>query len=163
MNLKPLNILLIASFLFILIIYPYTKEIKLFKANDINWDIINQSKSFKEFDRISFSFQQTYEFSDDILNLDNSVISVKGFIKKHKHFDHNDFLLTETVTDVCFMCNHDEQYNMIRLNTFSDSSEFKSLKDDTYITVNGIFKINRTNKNHPVFGMDEVVITEIIN
>ena len=84
-------------------------------------------------------------------------------MKNHKHGDHNDIILTETVTDVCFICNHDEQYNMIRINSFNDSSDFHNIEDDTFIKIQGIFKINKSHNNHSVFVMEDVVLKDVIN
>lgn len=163
MKIKINRLLLIFSALLFLIIFPYTKEIELFKAEDLNWEIISNSREFKQFDPSSFSFMQKYMFTEEVINLDNSNISIKGFIKYHKHGDHNDILLTEKVTDVCFMCDHDEHYNMIKINSFIDSSEFRNIKEDTYIQIQGIFKINTSQKDHPVYRMENVVLKDLIN
>ena len=163
MLIKTNRILLITSGLLFIIIFPYTKEIETFKAEDVNWDIISRVKKIKEFDPKVFAFKETYEFTEEINDLDNSHILIKGFIKKHKHSDHIDLILTEKVTDVCFMCNHDEHYNMIQINSLIDSSDFLNIKNDTYIKIQGIFKINKSHKNHPVFTMEDVVLKGIIN
>jgi len=157
------RILLLIVIVFFLIIYPYTKEIKIFRAKDANWDILNHSKKYKEFDPRTFALTQTYEFNDEVLSLDGEQISVKGFIKKHKHGDHSDILLTETVTDVCFMCNHDEHYNMIMLKPEIPNSELNNIEDDTFISVKGIFKLNKEKNAHSVYVLQNVELENIFD
>lgn len=155
--------LAIISFALFLIIYPYTKEIKKFRAEDINWDILNNTKKYKEFDTRTFSIQQTYKFSEDVLEMNGKKIIIKGFIKKDKHNKHQDIIITETVTDVCFMCNHDEHYNMIVLNPKKKNSKLYNIKDDSYIEVEGFFMVN-TNKNaHSVYSLNSAELKEFLN
>ncbi len=148
---------------FFLIIYPYTKEVKIFRAKDANWDVLNHTKKYKKFDPRIFALTQTYEFPEEVLNLEGEQISIKGFIKKHKHGDHSDLLLTETVTDVCFMCNHDEHYNMIMLKPNNLNSKISSLGDDTFIKVKGKLKINKGKNAHSVYVLENVELETILN
>ena len=157
------KILLLLSILLFLVIFPYTKEVEIFKAKDVNWDILNGAKKFKQFNPATFSFLQEFKLTDEILMIDSTFISIKGFFKRHKHDDHVDIMISETVTDVCFMCNHDEHYNMIRINSLNDSSDFHNIKDDAYIKIQGVFKINKSHNIHPVFTMEDVVLEEIIH
>lgn len=146
-----------------LIIYPYTKEINIFRAEDISWNIINQTKKYKEFDLQRFTLRNTYNFSGEVLAMDGKEIAIKGFIKKQKHGTHTDIILTETVTDVCFMCDHDEHYNLIFLNVDSKDSNLYDIKDDAYIKVEGVFKINNDKKQHYVYQLNNVKLESIIN
>jgi len=155
------RILLIFSGLLFLVLFPYSKEIEIFKTDDINWDIINNAKKFKEFDPRIFAFKETIEYSKDILDLNNSNIVIKGFIKKHKHKDHIDLILTENITDVCFMCDHDELSNHININPVE--ADFYKLKDDSYVKLSGIFKINKNNNRHFAFSISEAKLEDVIN
>lgn len=157
---KKNRILLFITIVFFLIIYPYTKKVKVFRAKDTNWDILNHTKIYKEFDPGTFALTQTYEFSEDILNLAGKEIRIMGFIKKQKHGEHVDILLTETVTDVCFMCNHDEHYNMILLKPENVNSDLYKLKDDILIKVKGRFKINKEKEAHFVYVLENVILQE---
>lgn len=163
MKIKINKILLTASGLLFLIVFPYTKEVKIFKAKDVNWDIINNSSKYKQFNPAAFSFKQKYKFTEEVLNLDNSNISIKGFLKNHKHGDHNDIILTETHTDVCFMCNHDEHYNMMMLKPDNPNSELYNLEDDVLIKVKGRFKINKEKKAHSVYVLENVKLEKVLN
>ena len=156
------KILLLLSILIFLAIFPYTKKVEIFKAKDVNWDILKNAKRFKQFNPSTFSFLQTFEFTDEILKLDRTYMSIKGFIKRHKHGDHEDIIITETVTDVCFMCNHDKHYNIISINSFVNNSDFNKIEDGIFVKIEGIFIINKTDKNHPVFLMKDVVLEAII-
>ncbi len=157
------RILLLIVIVFFLIIYPYTKEVKVFRAKDANWDVLNHAKKYKEFDPRTFALTQTYEFTEEVLNLDGEKIMIKGFIKKQKHGEHFDILLTETVTDVCFMCNHDEHYNMIMLKPENHNSELYNLEDDLLIKVSGKFRINKEKEAHSVYVLENVELEKIIN
>lgn len=160
---KHNKILILFSIVLFLIIYPYTKEIKMFRAKDVTWDILNQTKKYKEFNLQNFSILNMYNFSQEVLDMDGEVIAIKGFIKKEKHGKHIDIILTETVTDVCFMCNHDEHYNLILLKPNSAESELYNIKDDTYIQVKGIFKINKEKDKHAVYQFNNTNLEGIIN
>ena len=163
--LKNINnkILAVISFALFLIIYPYTKEIKKFRAEDASWGVLNNTKKYKEFDTRTFTLLQTYKFTDEVLKMDGKNISIKGFVKKHQHGKHIDILITETVTDVCFMCNHDEHYNMIMLNPKLKTSKLYNLKNDAYIEVVGFFKINKNKNAHSVYTLNNAELKEFIN
>jgi len=160
---KHNKILILFSVVLFLIIYPYTKEINIFRAEDISWNILNQTTKYKEIDLKKFTMLQTYKFSKQVLAMDGKRISIKGFIKTEKHGEHKDIILTETVTDVCFMCNHDEHYNLIFLNIDSTDSELYDIEDDAYIEVEGIFKINKDKKKHYVYQLNNVKLENFIN
>ncbi|NPA44743.1 MAG: hypothetical protein GXO49_04345 [Chlorobi bacterium] len=151
------------SFVLFLIIYPYTKEINIFRAKDITWDILNQTKKYKKIDIKDFKLFQSYDFSKEVLEMDGKKIAIKGFIKKENHGKHTDIILTETVTDVCFMCNHDEHYNMILLKPASKQSELFNIKDDAYIKVEGVFSINKEKNNNSVYQLNNAKLKELIN
>jgi len=160
---KHNKILILFSVVLFLVIYPYTKEIKIFRAQDTSWDILNQTKKYKEFNVRNFALLQTYNFSSEVLEMDGKNISIRGFVKKTNHDGHTDIILTETVTDVCFMCNHDEHYNMILLKPGSKKSEIYNIKDDAYIKVEGIFKINKDKNRHSVYQLNNAKLEEFIN
>ena len=160
---KHNKILILFSVVLFLIIYPYTKDIKIFRAKDTSWDVLNQTKKYKEFDFQKFQLQNMYNFSQEVLNMDGKKIAIKGFLKKQKHGTHTDIILTETVTDVCFMCNHDEHYNMILLKPNSHKSELFNINDDAYIKVEGVFKINKDKNKHSVYQLNNAKLEEFIN
>lgn len=152
------KLLLITAVFFFLIIFPYTKSIERFKADDITWSFLNKSVLYKEFDSKIFAFKETYQLSAELKNLDNKEIIIKGFLKHQKHRDHSDIILTENVSDVCFMCNHDEHAVFISVSGRKEKfSEY--LSDDTYVKLKGIFKI-KTESDHGLFHLSEA---EIIN
>ena len=157
------KILILFSVVLFLIIYPYTKVIKLFRADDVSWDVINQTQKYKKVDFHNFQILPTYNFSTEVLEMDGKMISINGFVKKEKHGNHTDIILTETVTDVCFMCNHDEHYNMILLKPKSEDTKLFGIKDDTYIKVKGIFKINENKGKHIVYQLNNVELEEVLN
>jgi hypothetical protein len=157
-----IKILLLISFVSIAFIYPYSKQIKLYKAEDIRWETINKSKQYKEFDPASFTFKKIVYFSPEIQKLDHTDISIKGFIKKEKQGDQEHLLLTETVTEVCFMCNHDEMYNFIELIPNENESELNKLKKDSYIEVEGVFMIKRNQKEQSHYILDKAELVKII-
>ncbi|GEM_PF-2505212 len=159
---KNIKIILIFSAVVIfLIIYPYSKEPKIFRINDINWDKLNNSKKYQEFDSRTFGLIQTFEFSEDALKLDGQTIVIKGFLKKHQHGNSKEIFITETVTDVCFMCNHDEDYNMILLKLENNATGFNDLTDDTLIKVSGTFRIDKNKNAHSAFILEKVKLEEI--
>ncbi len=160
---KHNKILILFSVVLFLIIYPYTKEINIFRAKDTSWDVLNQTKKYKKVDFQNFALLQNYDFSQEVLEMDGKNISIKGFIKKQKHDGHTDIILTETVTDVCFMCNHDEHYNMILLKPISTQSELFNIKDDAYIKVAGVFSINKDKNSHSVYQLNNAKLEEFIN
>jgi hypothetical protein len=163
MKYHSVKILLIISFSTFLFLFPYTKIIKKFKAEDVNWDIINTSKQYKEFDPSLFTLKKTYYFSPEIQKLNHSVISIKGFIKNEKHGNHKDLILTESVTDVCFMCDHDKTFRFIKLIPAKPESDLFKIKNDTYVHVEGIFSINKNDKVHAVFMLENASLIQIIN
>ncbi|MCF6366974.1 MAG: hypothetical protein L3J35_12335 [Bacteroidales bacterium] len=157
---KRKGILLIIV-VFFLIIYPYSKEIKVFRAKDTNWDVLNYTKKYKEFDPRTFALIQTYNFTEEILSLDGKDITIVGFIKKDKHGKHTDILLTETVTDVCFMCDHDEHYNMLLLKPKNKDSNLFTAEDDILIKVKGKFKIDKSKNAHSVYSLEGAELDSI--
>jgi len=160
---KHNNILLLLSIILFIIIYPYTKTVTVFRAEDTSWDVLNQTRKYKQFDARTFTLIQSFDFTKEVLEMDGKTISIKGFLKKHKHGNHTDIIITETVTDVCFMCNHDEHYNMITLNLTSKKSELYHLDDDAYVKVEGIFKLNKNKNAHSVYELNSTELKEVIN
>ncbi len=146
-----------------LIIYPWTKEIDKFRADDVTWDILSLTIKTEKFDVSSFSFLPNYKISEEIKKLDGQKIRINGFFKKEGHAGHLDYFLTETVTDVCFMCNHDEHYNFIKLIPETENKQlFDTLKNDKLIKVSGVFEINTKIKAHPIFLLKKVRLDKII-
>ncbi len=156
------NILLLSALMLFLIIYPYSKQVTIFRANDVSWDILNHIKKYKKFDYRDFTFIKKYNFPEKVLSLNGKEIIIKGFIKNQKHGSQTDIILTETVTDVCFMCNHDEHYNMILLEFVSENKKRKFIKNDTYVEVRGIFKINKKKEAHYVYVLEKTEILKIL-
>lgn len=154
---------MLIAFVAFLFLYPYSKKIKKFKAEDLNWEIINKTNQFKEFDPSRLIFKKTYYFSDEIQKLDQTVISIKGFLKKEKHGSHTDLILTETVTDVCFMCNHDESYMFIELIPGEKESPLYGISDDAYVEVKGTFLINKENYHLPPYSMEDAILINTIH
>ncbi len=154
---NKIQILLFLSIVLFLFIYPWTKEVTVFRAEDVNWDILKSVKKTNVFDKQIFAFNKHYELNKKIKNLNGKKIRIKGFLKKESHNGHIDFLITETVTNVCFICDHDEHYNMIQL--FPKNNElkvFKNLKNDSLIQTSGIFKISENNTDTSFFSMINV-------
>jgi len=160
---KKNKILFLVIVVVFLIIYPYSKEIKVFRAEDTNWEILNQTKKYKEFNPRTFALTQTYDFTEEVLNLNEKSVTITGFIKKDNHGKHTDILLTETVTDVCFMCDHDEHYNMILLKPKNLSSDLFQIEDDSLIKVKGKFKIDKSKNAHSVYNLENAELENIIN
>ncbi len=151
-NFKIIRFILLAAVAVFFFIFPWTKEIKNFRAKDVTWNILKSAKKINKFNTKTFTFLPKFQLNEEILELNGKEIRIKGFFKKEIHDKHPDFILTETVTDVCFMCNHDEQYNFMELIVEPDEKQFfDSLKDDTMIYVSGIFKINQKSNNYPIF------------
>lgn len=147
-----------------LLIFPWTKQVKAYRAEDVNWDILKSAEKVKKFDSRTFTFLPLFKLNDKILKLNGQKIRIKGFYKKEKHTDETDFFLTETVTEVCFVCDHDEHYNFIQM--FPDIDEIKSfdtLKNDKMIEVTGNFEINRKKSFHSVFLLKNANLTKIFN
>ena len=155
--------MLLIAFIAFLFLFPYSKKIKKFKAEDVNWEIINKTKHYKEFDPSRLAFKKTYYYSDELQKLDQSTISIKGFLKKEKHGSHTDLLLTETVTDVCFMCNHDEMFMFIELIPEEKVSKLFGITNDAYVQVEGTFHINRENNLLPPFRMEHAKLINTIH
>jgi len=157
MNSKKIYILLLSVVVVFLFVYPWTKEVHTFRAKDVNWEILKSAVKTKTFDKKTFSFYQKYELNRKIQNLNNKEIRIKGFLKKEKIGKQIDFLLTETVTNVCFGCDHDEHYNLIQL--FPQKNEiqiFDTLQNDKMINVSGIFEINQKQYSRFVFLLKKV-------
>ena len=161
-NFKYLFILLVVSVF--LLIYPWTKEVKVFRAKDLTWKILKSSVKTNQFDVKTFTFYGKYQLNEEINKLNGREIKIKGFFKKEKHGDETDYILTETVTNVCFACDHDEHYNLIQLfPNFDEINIFNNIKDDTMIEVYGNFEINRNKKFHSVFLLKNVFLTKQLN
>jgi hypothetical protein len=140
-NININKLLLIAAVLLFLIIFPYTRHIEKFRANDATWDLLNRSVSYKEFDPKIFSFRETFEISEELKKLNLQTIAIKGFIKKNVHGDHKNIALTENVSDVCFMCDHDNPTVYILI-TEKVKGSFDSIADDQLVRLKGIFLID---------------------
>jgi hypothetical protein len=137
-----------------MLIYPYSKDIKQFKAQDIQWDIINRSVEINEFNPARFAFEKKWYLSPELLALDQKFITIKGFIKNEKHGTHTVIIITESVTNVCFMCKHDEMYKFIEIIPDKNDNQFQKIKDDTYVQVEGIFKI-KPDHEHSIFTLEK--------
>jgi len=158
------QILLLAAVAVFLFIYPWTKELIIFRAKDVNWEILKSAEKVKKFNAETFGFLPQYKLTDEILQLDGQKINIKGFLKKEIHGNHKDFIITETVTDVCFMCNHDEHYNMIQLHPdLTDKKLFDTLRNDVLVKVSGIFEINQKKGAHSVFLLKQAHLENILN
>lgn len=154
---------MLIAFVVFLFLYPYSKKIKKFKAEDLNWEIINKTNQFKEFDPSRLTFKKTYYFSDEIQKMDQTNISIKGFLKKETHGSHTDLILTETVTEVCFMCNHDESFMFIKLIPVEKDSPLYGILDDAYVEVKGTFRINKENNHLPPLIMEDAKLINTIH
>ncbi len=163
-NIKITQLILLIAVTVFFFIYPWTKEVKVFRIKDVNWDILKSAENVKKFDSETFGFLSRYKLNDEILNLNGQKIFIKGFFKKEVHENHFDFIITETVTDVCFMCDHDEHYNMIQLLPAPDEKNlFDTLHNDLLIKVSGVFEINQTAGVHSVFLLKETHLENILN
>ncbi len=155
MKISIIKISVFSALIVFMLIYPYSKNVKQFKAQDIQWDLINRSKEINEFNPARFVFEKKWYLSPEVLALDNKLITIKGFIKNEKHGTRSVIIITESVTDVCFMCKHDEMYKFIEIIPDNTENQFKKIKNDTYVQVEGIFKINPDHK-HSIFTLEKV-------
>lgn len=161
-NFKHFFILFLVSVF--LLIYPWTKEVKEFRAEDVTWEVLKSAVKTNRFDLKTFSFYGKYQLNDEIQKLDGREIKIKGFFKSEKHGEVLDYFLTETVTNVCFACDHDEHYNYIQFfPNFNETDIFKDLKNDTLIEVFGKFQINQNRNFHSVFLLKNVYFTKQFN
>jgi len=151
---KVRNIILILSILIFAIIYPYTKEIEKFRASNITWKILQEKENISEFNANNFAFVKTHKISNKIKKLEGTEIIIDGFFNKGDEHDNNIIYISETVTDVCFMCTHDEHYNAIILNGADTITNFDKINKDTYIKVSGIFKINTEKNSHIIYYLE---------
>ncbi len=154
MSNKIRNIILILSILIFAIIYPYTKEIDRFRASNIAWKTLQEKENISEFNAKSFVFVKTHKISNKIKNLEGTEIIIDGFFNKEDEHDKNIIYISETVTDVCFMCTHDEHYNAIILDCADTITVFDKIKKDAYIKVSGIFKINTKKNSHIIYYLE---------
>ncbi len=137
---KISKLILLFSVAVFLFIYPWTKEPKHFRAEDVNWEILKSAGRIKKFDFERSAFVDYLRLGDSVRKLNGKKIIIKGFYKKELHEGKMHMLLTETVTDVCFMCSHDEHYEAAELIPEPGEGKFfESLKDDEFIRVSGIF------------------------
>ena len=143
------RLLLIAAVLLFLILFPYTRSIDKFRADDVTWDLLNSSVSYKEFDPKIFAFRETFEISEDLKEMHLKEVYIKGFLKKHAHKDHIDIVLTENVSDVCFMCDHDDHLVYISVHEKNIGS-LDSIADDQLIKLKGRFSID-SRSDHSLF------------
>ncbi len=146
------RLLLLFAVVIFLFIFPWTKNITIFRAENITWSILKSAVKTNEFDSHSFSFVPNYQLNDKIKKLNKKEIIIEGFFKKEEHKIGTEYILTETVTEVCFACDHDTHYNMIQL--IPDAEQkifFDILPNDTLIKVKGIFQINNKKNAQYVF------------
>jgi len=163
-NIKINRLLILIAVTAFFFIFPWTKEVKIFRAKDVNWEILKSVKKVEKFDSKSFAFSPQLQFNDEILKLNGQKISIKGFFKKEIQNNHSDFIITETVTDVCFMCDHDEHYNLIKLIPGTNEKQFfNKLKNDTLIQVSGIFKLNQESNAHSIFLLTDARLENFVN
>jgi len=163
-NIKINRLLILIAVSVFFFIFPWTKEVKIFSAKDVNWEILKSVKKVEKFDSKSFAFSPQFQLNDEILKLNGQKISIKGFFKKEIHHNHSDFIITETVTDVCFMCDHDEHYNLIKLIPETNEKQFfNSLKNDTLIQVSGIFELNQEPNAHSIFLLKDARSENFLN
>ncbi len=151
-KIKINRLLLLFAAVFFLFIFPWTKNITIFRAENITWDILKSAVKTNKFDSHSFSFVPAYKLNDEIKKLNKKEIIIEGFFKKEAHKTGTEYILTETVTEVCFACDHDTHYNMIQL--IPDAEQkilFDTLPNDTLIKVRGIFQINNKKNAQSVF------------
>lgn len=151
MSHKTKTVFFIIVIAIVLILYPYSKQPAKFRSDDITWQIFSNSKMHKKFDSHNFEFITINQINDEIKALDKNEISIKGFIVVENHGKHKHIILSETVTDACFMCNHDENNPAILLFPNDDKSEIYNLKQDDFVKIKGTFAINKTNPNLMTF------------
>ena len=103
MNRKTKTIFAVVIFSFFLILYPYSKQPAQFRSDDITWKIFHNSNTYKHFDFQNLAFKNIHQINEKIKAVDNKEITIKGFIIIEKHGDEKHIILSETVTDACFM------------------------------------------------------------
>jgi len=161
-NYKYIFLLVFASIC--LFIFPWTKQVKTFRAKDVNWDILKSAVKVKKFNSRTYTFSPIFKLNYKILKLNNKEIRIKGFYKKEKHADETHFILTENLTNVCFACDHDEHYNFIQMFPGNDEiKSFDTLKNDKMIEVTGNFEINRKKSFQSVFLLKNAHLIKIFN
>ncbi len=158
MNRKHILIFLLASLAMLLILMPYTKDIEQFKATDLTWAMLKKAKTTKVFDFSNFGFEPKTEYHSEIDSLNGKPIVITGFFKNETHDSQSLLLLTENVTNVCAMCNHDEHYAAIVLHP-ADSALF-NLPDDALLAISGIFEYDTT--KHLYYHINQAVIDSIL-
>lgn len=151
---KHLKYIIAVSFLIFAFIYPYTKEVKQFRTNDITWKILNTTGSVNEFDSKRLKFIPVRKIPAEVEQLNGQLITIKGFYKLNNEHKQNLHTITETVTEVCFMCQHDEHHNIIVLENIELDKNFKNIKNDSLIKVSGIFKLKKTDKNNLIYHIE---------
>jgi hypothetical protein len=146
MNKKFLYSILAVSAVIFLFIFPYTKKIETFRTEDVTWEILKETETVNEFKINNFNFVQQKKLSNKILELNGNEISIEGFLLKELNKKDTIYLITETQTEVCFMCNHDEHYNSILLENAKNNKEFRKIGNGKLIKIRGIFRI-KNNEN----------------
>ncbi len=159
MTIRTKYILSIISILIFLFLYPYTKEVPVFKSDDVAWSVFINVKTVKEFNYENFSFSPSVSVNEEVEEMNNKNIEIKGFISIHKHDDKKKILLSEKISGVCFMCNHDENYISIEIVPKNKESEIFNLKPEEYVKVAGKFVINEETE-HFKFSIINAVLTK---
>ncbi len=162
MNIKTKYILSIGCIVIFIFLYPYTREVPVFKSDDLTWSAFKNIKTVKEFDSESFSFMPVLSVPEKLEALNNKLIKIKGFVLLHKHGDEFKILLSEKLTGVCFMCNHDENYVSIEIIPKNKNSAVYDLKSEDFVNVKGRFIISEE-KKHIKFSITEAELIEKLN
>jgi len=160
MNRKTKTIFAVVIFFFFLILYPYSKQPAQFRSDDITWKIFHNSNTYKRFDFQNFGFKNVHQINEKIKALDSTQITIKGFIVIEKHGGAKHIILSETVTDACFMCNHDENNPAIQIIPKNKNSKIFRLKQDDYVKIKGTFAINKNNDDLMTFILKNPEIVE---
>ncbi len=158
MNRKHIFILLAAIVASVLILMPYTKEVKQFAAADLTWAMLKNAKTTQVFDIQKFSFNSKTDFNSEISALDGKPISILGFFKKETTETDTQYILTETVTHVCANCNHDEHYASVVIHPKAETKF--NLPNDALIKISGTFDYDTTQRAQ--FHIHEAVTDSIL-
>ena len=150
---KNTKILFLVSVIFvILVIIPYTREVDIYTAKDVQWKMFHNNKRYKTFDKQHFHFRTETEISDELRELNQTEISIKGFFHEEMLGKEQVILLTENRLEVCAFCNHEELGYSIILKFRSDSLFLsEGVQTDSYIEVKGTFFIDDKNEHHSPF------------
>ena len=145
-----------------IILWLYTICVASFAQKEITWYTLSDVKWKMEYIKSMKNFYQMPRFGKNLLALDSTEVSVKGFYIPVKA-DGSLSVVSAKPSSACFFCGTGGIESVIEIVAAANTLRFRHLKTDKYIKVSGTLKLNKTDPEHLMYILENAKLLEIID